>query len=245
MRALILNSGLGNRIGRYTQDSPKCMIEIYNNETILGRQLRLLAAAGITQVVITTGAFADKLVQHCKSLCLPLQYDFVYNERYAETNYIYSIYCARKWLENDDIILMHGDLVFEAQLLDRLMDYQGSCMAVSKDMALPEKDFKAVVKNGSITKIGIEFFEDAVAAQPLYKLDRQTWRIWLDKICEFCEQGQTKCYAEKAFNDIAMDVILKPFEFGKCLCNEIDTEEDLMMVSQKVKEIGDYESALY
>ena len=245
MRALILNSGLGSRIGRYTQDSPKCMIEIQDNETILGRQLRLLADAGITRVVITTGAFADKLVQYCKSLSLPLQYDFVHNERYTETNYIYSIYCARKWLENDDIILMHGDLVFEARLLDRLMACQGSCMAVSRDMELPEKDFKAVVQNGSITKIGVEFFEDALAAQPLYKLDRQTWQIWLNKICEFCEQGQTKCYAEKAFNDISMKVTLTPFELGNCLCNEIDTEEDLMIVRQKVKEIGDCESALY
>lgn len=237
MRALILNSGLGSRIGHYTQDSPKCMIEIYKNETILGRQLRILADMGITQVVITTGPFQDKLVRYCQSLCLPLQYDFVYNERYAETNYIYSIYCARKQLENDDIILMHGDLVFEAGLLDRLLTCQGSCMAVSNDVALPEKDFKAVIQNESIIKIGVEFFEDAVAAQPLYKLDQQTWGVWLDKICEFCEQGRTECYAEKAFNEVSTKVTLKPYEIGQCLCNEIDTEEDLMMVRQRVREV--------
>lgn len=245
MKALILNSGLGSRIDHYTQVSPKCMIEIDKNETILSRQLRLLVDAGITHVVITTGAFADKLVQYCMSLCLPLQYEFVHNARYAETNYIYSIYCARKWLENDDIVLLHGDLVFEARLLEGMMACHDSCMAVNKDLPLPEKDFKAVVHNGFITKIGVEFFEDAVAAQPLYKLDQRTWKIWMDKICEFCEQGRTECYAEKAFNDIAVDVILKPYEYGKCLCSEIDTEEDLMMVRQKVKEIGNCESALY
>ena len=35
---------------------------------------------------------------------------------------------------------------------------------------VPEKDFKAVIKGNRIEKVGIEFFENAVAAQPLYKI---------------------------------------------------------------------------
>lgn len=237
MKALILNSGMGSRIGKYTQSKPKCMIEIYQNETILSRQLRLLLDMGITEVVITTGAFAEELTQYCQSLCLPLKFEFVYNRRYIETNYIYSIYCARKWLENDDIILMHGDLVFDVGVLDKMISYPDSCMVVSKETALPEKDFKAVIQHDRITKVGVEFFENALAAQPLYKLNHVTWKIWLDEICGLCEQGETNCYAEKALNAILADIVLKPCDVGKYLCNEIDTEEDLMAVRQKIKEV--------
>ncbi len=110
MKALILNSGMGSRMGVLTSEHPKCMTEISKRETILSRQLRLLVEAGIEDVVITTGYFDGVLVNYCQNLDFPLNITFVKNPEYASTNYIYSIYCAREYL-HDDIILMHGDLV--------------------------------------------------------------------------------------------------------------------------------------
>lgn len=52
MKALILNSGIGKRLGEMTQSCPKCMLRVDENETILCRQLSLLADAGITEVII-------------------------------------------------------------------------------------------------------------------------------------------------------------------------------------------------
>ena len=158
MKALILNSGLGSRMGVLTSEHPKCMTEISVHETILSRQLKLLSDAGVDQVVMTTGLFDGVLVNYCNSLGLPIQYTFVKNPLYKETNYIYSIYCAKEYLD-DDIILMHGDLVFEAEVLDRVVSSPVSCMAVSSTLPLPEKDFKAVVKDGLVQKVGIEFFK--------------------------------------------------------------------------------------
>ena len=40
MKALILNSGLGHRMGVLTSEHPKCMTEISCTETILSRQLK-------------------------------------------------------------------------------------------------------------------------------------------------------------------------------------------------------------
>ena len=98
MKALILNSGLGHRMGVLTSEHPKCMTEVYGNETILSRQLRLLEDAGVTEVVMTTGYYDEALVNYCASLHLPLRFTFVKNPEYAQTNYIYSIYCAREHL---------------------------------------------------------------------------------------------------------------------------------------------------
>ena len=68
MKALILNSGMGSRMGRMTEQAPKCMTEIFTEdsqkkETILGRQLRLLESMGIKDVVITTGYRAEGLIE--------------------------------------------------------------------------------------------------------------------------------------------------------------------------------------
>ena len=75
-------------------------------------------------------------------------------------------------------MLIHGDLVFENEVFDLLMAEKESCMVVSSVLPLPEKDFKAVIKEGKIEKVGIEFFNEAVVAQPLYKLLKCDWEQW-------------------------------------------------------------------
>lgn len=234
MKALILNSGTGSRMGTLTEDRPKCMVPVAGQQTIISRQLSQLKQHGIKQVVLTTGPFAGKLEHHCNSLGLGLDIQFVHNPRYAATNYIYSIFLARQQL-GGSLIMIHGDLVFEDSVLTGLLEQTRSCMAVSSVLPLPQKDFKAVIKEDRITKIGIEFFDNALAAQPLYRLDAPDWRVWLDSIEEFCQNGQTGVYAENAFNAVSQRCALHPYDFGAALCAEIDTPQDLREVSRRIK----------
>ena len=233
MKALILNSGLGHRMGDITKTHPKCMTEIKRGETILSRQLKILNSVGIKEIVITTGYFERVLIDYCNSIELELKYTFVNNPLYDKTNYIYSIYCAREVLD-DDIVLMHGDIVFESSVLKDILDFNDSCMKVSSTIDLPTKDFKAVVKNGRVYKIGVDFFDSAMEAQALYKLNKKDWNIWLKKIIEFCECGNTSVYAENAFNQISNDCKIYAFDVKNRLCTEIDTPEDLVKVKERL-----------
>ena len=239
MKALILNSGLGHRMGVITKEHPKCMTEISAHNTILSRQLRQLVSFGIKDVVITTGYYDKVLVDYCDALHLPLHFTFVNNPIYSQTNYIYSIYCAKEYLKDDDIILMHGDLVFENLVMEAVIESPVSCMAVSSTLPLPEKDFKAVIKDGRIDKVGIVFFDNAMAAQPLYKILKNDWLVWLNNIERFCENDNRKCYAENAFNEVSDQCKIYPCDVKNMLCAEIDTPEDLEVVSKKVAEINE------
>ncbi|MCM1231543.1 MAG: phosphoenolpyruvate mutase [Ruminococcus flavefaciens] len=237
MKALILNSGMGTRMGSLTENQPKCMTAVDAGETILSRQLRILADNEITDVVITTGAFADKIEEYCRSLLLPLKFTFVYNPDYKDTNYIYSIFLAADFLQDDDILLLHGDLVFESAVVSGMLETEDSCMAVCSGHELPDKDFKAVIQDGIIGKVGIEFFQDAVTAQPLYKLLAADWKVWLDEISRFCIRGDVKCYAENALNTVSRHMALRPYDVGNALCSEVDTQEDWRDVSERLKKI--------
>ena len=223
-------------MGVLASEQPKCMTEISSRETILSRQLRQLIELEITNVVITTGPFEDILINYVKNLDLPLNVKFVNNPNFRTTNYIYSIYCARQFLD-DDILLMHGDLVFENQVIDRVMQSDRSVMVVSSTVPLPQKDFKAVIRNDRIVKVGINFFDGAFVAQPLYKLFRRDWKAWLDKIIEYCERDERKCYAENALNEVTDDCELYPLDVSNLLCNEIDNPDDLAVISSRLQEI--------
>lgn len=233
MKALILNSGLGRRMGVLTSEHPKCMTDITSEDSILSRQLKLIAKHGITEVVMTTGYCEDVLIEYCNSLNLPIKYSFINNNLYDKTNYIYSIYCAKDIL-NDDIILMHGDLVFDECVLNSVISSDKSCMTVSTTLELPDKDFKAVIENGLIKKVGIEFFDNAVAAQPLYMLKKADWLVWLDNIIKFCESDNRKCYAENAFNQVSDTCLIYPLDVKNLLCNEIDTPIDLEIIKKRI-----------
>lgn len=237
MKALILNSGLGSRMDEITREHPKCMTRISESDTILSRQLKLLHKAGIDDIIITTGYLDDVLVDYCGSLDLPLKFTFVKNPLYSETNYIYSIYCAREFLD-DDIFLMHGDIVFEMSVLDDMLAVNESCMKVSSTLPVPEKDFKAVYSGDRVVRVGVEFFDCCYEAQAFYKLNRADWKIWLDRITEFCENGMRSCYAENAFNEVSDCCNIRIFDCMDRLCAEIDNQEDLAAVKSKLSAIS-------
>lgn len=233
MKALILNSGMGTRMGKETKERPKCMAVLTGEETILSRQLGQLCKAGIQEVVMTTGYCSDILMEYCNQIARDMHITYVKNEKYDTTNYIYSIYQARQYLE-DDILLLHGDLVFEDSVLKDVLDKKESCMVVDSTLELPEKDFKAVVVDNSIFKVGIKFFEQAVAAQPLYKILKTDWMVWLAEIEVFCGQGNVNCYAENAYNEISRQCEIIPLDIKGRLCSEIDTMEDKERIVREV-----------
>lgn len=235
MRALILNSGLGSRMGVLTSEQPKCMTEVNPHQTILSRQLGFIAEAGIDEVVITTGYYDQVLMDYCLSLGFPLHYTFVKNPSYDKTNYIYSIYCAREYLD-DDIILMHGDLVFGREVFDKVVGSGTSCMTVSSTLPLPKKDFKAHVSSGKVIEVGVDIFDEAMAAQPLYKLLRGDWKVWLDKIVSFCEEGNTSVYAENALNELNGACNIAALDIEDMLCAEIDDQHDYEVVTSLLRD---------
>ena len=239
MKALILNSGMGSRMGALTSEQPKCMTEISPGETILSRQLRLLEEAGVREAIITTGYYDQVLMDYCRSLGSGMQITFVRNPRYAETNYIYSIYCARDLLRGQEIVMMHGDLVFEPSVLKELVNYPCSCMKVSSTLPLPEKDFKAEVLDDHVLKVGVDVYDRALEAQALYHLYPADWDVWLDRITEMCERGETSCYAEEALNRLRGKIGIIALDVRDRLCAEIDTPEDLASVSAR---LADFEN---
>ncbi|MBR1985105.1 MAG: NTP transferase domain-containing protein, partial [Clostridia bacterium] len=119
MKAIIFNSGLGSRMAGLTENNPKCMVELYNGETIFERQIRILSACGIKDFIITTGPFKEQLYEVANKF-ENLNFQFVANDDYKNTNYIVSMNNASEYLD-DDVLLLHGDLVFNKNLVTKLL----------------------------------------------------------------------------------------------------------------------------
>ena len=238
MKALIFNSGLGSRLGQLTAHNPKSMVRLANGETIFGRQLRILYACGIREFVVTTGPFPEQL----HAVAAPYQekgctFSFVSNDVYDKTNYIYSMWLARDLLRDDDILLLHGDLVFDPAYVQAVIDSPlASLGSVNPSLPKPEKDFKARVINGEVREVGVGIFDDnCVAFQAMYKLSRHSMGIWLDAVERFVDEGTTGVYAENAANTVFDQMGVVAFSYENHLLEEIDTPEDLERVSEMAR----------
>lgn len=221
-----------------TVNKPKCLVEI-DNETILGRQLRLLKKIGIKEFIITTGPFQDQIIQMVKKDFSDLDIEFVHNRLYKETNYIYSLYLVQKLIKYDDILLLHGDLVFDENVLIKLLERQNSStVLIDKRNDVSDKDFNALVEKERIKKIAIKISGTNVfPLQPFYKFKNSDFRLWLNEISEFIEMGTTDIYAENVLNNLLEEKIkLIPTEIANGFCHEIDTKEDLEEVRRQIME---------
>ena len=234
MIALLLNSGLGSRMGDETREHPKCMTEIAPGETIISWQVKYLERVGVTEAIVTTGHLADMLEGYLLSLDTPVRFRFVHNPRYRETNYIYSVHLARELLAGQDVISLHGDLVMHPEVMHRLAASAESCVTVDSTLPLPEKDFKGRMAEGFICEVGVNVFgPDCIELQPAYLLKAAQTDRWLKEIAAFIEAGNDRVYAENAFNAAWREIPVRPLDVQGLLCAEIDNQADKEHVSQR------------
>lgn len=234
MKAIILNSGMGTRLEELTKNNPKSLVKINNNESIFSRAITILSKFNISEFVITTGYLNQVLIDYCKEKFQNINFTFVHNPMYDTTNYIKSLDLIHEL--DDDIILLHGDLVFDEKTAKKIINSEESCVVVDSTIPLPKDDFKAKITNNRIKYIGIDYFEDdAVACQPFYKLKNEDWKLWKNKIREFCKNNETNVYAENALNAITDNLKIKPVDLKGLLCMEIDTKDDLKKVEEILK----------
>lgn len=230
----ILNSGTGSRLSKFTQYMPKGLVPLNETTTILGRQLTIFQKFGHFNHVITTGYLNGKIQEYIKNFFPNLLVNFLYSENFSTTNYITSLELLREKYK-DEIIIIHGDIVFEESVARDLLDAKNSVVVIDSTLPLPEKDFKARIKNGRVVEIGIDLFgPDCFACQPVYHLVQKDWNIWQDSIHNFCSIGMNNVYAENAFNVISSLVDLYPLDVQGRFCMEVDNEDDLNLVMRRL-----------
>lgn len=233
MKAIILNSGMGSRLKELTKNNPKSMVEIGENETIFSKAINILLNYDIDEFIITTGYLNEVLQNYVEKTFPNVNFTFVHNPVYDSTNYIKSIDYIDDYF-SEDLFLLHGDLIFDKQVVDMLIDCDESCMVVDTKVSLPEKDFKAKIEDHYVKKVSVNYFGiDAFSCQPFYKLKNEDWISWKENIRKYCDNGNTNVYAEDSLNELLnKEIQIKAIDIDGFYCSEIDTKEDLTNYKQ-------------
>ena len=115
MNAIIIAGGNSTRIRPLSNEIPKTMIEIYG-KSILEKQIELFQRYGISDITVVTG-YQNEKINLPNITCIK-------NEKYKSTNINEGLFCAKAKL-NDSVVIAYGDLMFEYEVLERILNFKG------------------------------------------------------------------------------------------------------------------------
>ena len=120
MKAFILAAGVSRRLYPHTYNTPKCLLKV-GNKPIIDYQMEAIKSLGITEISIVVGYHREMLIEYLRDNFPSLNYNFIVNHHYFETNTAFSLHTGKEFL-NDDLILMNADVVYPKGLLRKLIN---------------------------------------------------------------------------------------------------------------------------
>ncbi|MFF2632275.1 NTP transferase domain-containing protein [Microbacterium sp. NPDC058021] len=221
LQTVILAAGMGSRLGR---SLPKPLTELSDGRSIMQQQHDNIRAAFGKAARITTvvGYRAETIVEAFPDA------DYVYNDRYDQTNTSKSLLRALAATGKNGVLWMNGDVVFDPRVLGRaiaLIDAERSFVTVNTAKVSDEEVKYTVDSAGYINELSKTVtggIGEAVGINYISAADKRAFMRQLSRVDDqdYFERGLELAIAEDG-------VRLQPLDISDLYAVEVDFAEDL------------------
>lgn len=238
MKAIILSAGQGSRLLPHTQNLPKCLLPVSDEDTMLGWQLRQLAKAGIDEAFVVTGFYADKVETELARYADVINARAVFNPFYKLADNLGSVWLAKHEMISD-FILLNGDTLFTAGVVEKLVrnskeyinvtvscknSYDDDDMKVTREGHLLKAISKKLdLKDVNAESIGMIYFQDKGV-----NIFRRAVELSL------YSEAALKMYYLSVINELSRHCPVGTVEIGQDQWGEVDFPADLESIREKV-----------
>lgn len=239
MKAVILAAGCATRLRPYSIDTPKTLLPV-GGVPILRRTITSLLRVGFDQFVIGTG-YLEHMVRDAVASWFPeLDVTYVSNPDFRSTNNAYSLLLTRAHVERDGFILLDGDVVFDVDVVEELVERGPDCLAVRSVGQIGLEEVKVTadnhdrvlaigkhvpVRSAMGESVGIELFS-AASSKRLFEVLHERVAV----------QGLVDEYYEAAFQQLLDEgATLYGVDIGSKYASEIDTVDDLRAANARLE----------
>jgi len=111
IKAIILAAGRGSRLNQINRELPKGEITV-QGKTLIQRHIENLREIGINEIAIVTGYLHDKIHY--------LGTSYFFNQEYSNTNMIYSLFCAKEFM-NDNLVILYSDILLDKSVYKEIV----------------------------------------------------------------------------------------------------------------------------
>jgi choline kinase len=201
MKGVILAAGRGARLNGGNGEMPKCLVTL-GGETLLSRNIRILRAAGIDEVVVVVGCAAETVRRSCPDVT------FVENAIFAQTNSMYSLWLARELLR-DGFVVMNCDVLAHPQLVFDLLSarHEDALLLAYREPGTDygDEEMKVRVRCGRVVDISKSMDPEAADGENLgiVKFGPGGAALLIEEMDKLVEAGEVKAWVPRAFQEFA------------------------------------------
>ncbi|MGR3218683.1 MAG: phosphocholine cytidylyltransferase family protein [Candidatus Anammoxibacter sp.] len=204
MKAIILAAGVGKRLGRFSEDDPKCLMK-FDGKSLLRRLIDDLVMYGVTNIVIVVGYRKEKIFDELQSLEGRVNKKYIVNDNY-KVGSIISLWKARDEL-NDDVIIMDADVLCDNKLIKKLiLSPKESCFLMDKDFIDTGEEQKLGIKDETVVTITKgqhnEQYDLTGEAVGFLKLSKKDSGLLAKELSKTVGEGIDNCEHEEIYGKI-------------------------------------------
>lgn len=239
MKAVILAAGMASRLRPLTSCTPKCLLKV-GERTLLQRSMDALVREGIREFVIVTGYLHEQVEAFVsRTYGEDISVRFIHNKDYETTNNIYSLWLARPEAEGEDILLLDSDLLYDGDIVKRVLADKHENVLTLIRHELGEEEMKVVTDaRGAITEIS-KTCDPAQAAGESLGIERMG-KAYTAALYRELEVMMTQEHLENSFYELAfLRLISRGSTFSvldvtDLFSCELDTVEDFETAKQRI-----------
>ncbi|HZR84981.1 MAG TPA: phosphocholine cytidylyltransferase family protein [Candidatus Binatia bacterium] len=222
--AIILAAGVGKRFGGELGDRPKALLEV-GGETLVGRILRQLRAAGVERIAVVVGWGGDAIAEHLADAGV----EIVRNPDFRR-GAILSLWCARHLLDGD-VLVMDADVFCPDEAILRLVrSPHESCFLLDGRATASGEEQMLHVRGGLVRDIARrprgehELLGESIG---FLKLSSAAARLLRDLMRDRIERGDVDLEHEEVYPDLLARVDVGYERADDFEWTEIDFPDDL------------------
>ena len=229
MQAVILAAGMGSRLNAMTGGGSKALVEIGGRPLLL-HTLEALADHGIGPVLVIVGHEA-----HALQNVIGDRAEVLLNERFAETNSLYSLWLARDWIKGP-FVLLNCDLFFDPRILDELIEQSGNVLAYDSTSSRGREQTKVAVKQRLVVDIGKDLPPNSARGESLgmLKFEADGARAMMATADQLIGDGQHNAWVIEATRAVCKQVPIYGMNVAGFPWTEIDFPYDLDVARREV-----------
>ncbi|MFC1593955.1 NTP transferase domain-containing protein [Candidatus Omnitrophota bacterium] len=223
MKAVILAAGKGRRLGKLSDEVPKCLL-LLNGVPVLEYQLEALTYAGVDEIIVVAGHLDQKVKEFCKGRCR-----VIVNDQYETTNSIYSLWLAKPYVAGHDFLFLNGDVIYDEKLLtDFIQNEEKTTFLIDDTGSYRENECQLVVRNGRVVAYSkaISPEESSGESAQLEKFSAEDSMVLFKRIEEVVQAGGADQFPFVAYNVLMESFRVVAVFTGGRKWFEFDTLED-------------------
>ncbi len=232
MKALILAAGSGTRLKPLTNNKPKILLR-FGNTNILEYLLNCLEENGISEIYVVTGYKSYQIKKK-----IGKNVNLIFNKKYKLTNSIYSLFLAKKKLNNSDFFLINGDILISKKYFKiNERDKRKSFTYGIKRKRVNLGEMNIVIKRGNVKDISKKIdskISNTESAQISYFCKKDT-KLLFSKVEKLIKNNQKNLFPAAAYGDIIKKSSLKIKYVKKNHWFELDNLIDYKKLKKTLK----------